>query len=791
MPNKHPGKDVASRAAVLRSELEEHNRRYYEEAAPTVTDQEYDALYSELLDLEKQNPELVTPDSPTQKVGGKPLKEFQSVRHLVPMLSLEKAEPPKETEEEKKLDFHERTKVVDERTLEELQWFDQTIRKQLKATKVGYVMEPKADGVSISVHYRHGILALGVTRGDGINGDDITANIKTIKTIPKRLEMKNPPALLEARGEAYISIKEFEKLNEDLVAAGEKPFPNARNATAGALKQLDSSAVAKRPIRAVFYSVGALEGIDFATHADTLRELKHMGLPTQEHWWECEDMEEVISHYRKDVVCHYDEKHDLRTKVSYEIDGVVIKVNDRADWAKIPPKAKVPGYAIVHKPIPWISGQETVLKTITIQVGRTGVLTPVAELEPVFVQGSTVSRATLHNEDEIKRKDIRIGDTVRIRKAGMVIPEVVEVIKHQPGSEPFDFVKYVNGKCPVCGEPIVKQQTGSGSRKEVAWRCENLMCPAQKTRRLEFFANRSALDIEGLGGIVADKLVERGVVDDPMDLFKLTAEGLGELNLGMADSPRTFGVKNATKVVDALERARSFPLARWVHALAIPDVGEETARDLAGYFQSFDDMVKSDVLADTAKLGELRETIQKNVISKREGEELTDDEKAARRERQREAKSAAEPIAVRLVEQGFAKPSGQGNAKDWQVLTLVGPSAAKALYSWLHSKQGKMTLERMKSLGISPQGEIKNETPAGNILAGKTFVLTGTLPALSRDEASEMIRKAGGNVSSSVSKKTNYVLAGEEAGSKLEKAKELNVPVISEEEFRAMISAAS
>jgi DNA ligase (NAD+) len=764
----HDINSASKRAAFLRREIEEHNRRYYEEAAPTVSDQEYDRLYSELIDLEKQHPELVTPESPTQRVGGKPLKEFQSVRHIVPMLSLEKVEPPKETEMETALDFHRRVQVLDERTLEELRWFDQTIRKQLRTETVGYVMEPKVDGVSIAVHYRDGVLVLGVTRGDGTTGDDITANIKTIRSIPKRLENGNPPALLEVRGEAYIPIKEFEKLNAALAEAGEKPFPNARNATAGTLKQLDGSAVAKRPLSAVFYAVGALEGIDFSTHADTLRTLKKFGLHTQEHWWECGDMEQVIRLYRDEVVSHYDEKRDLRMKLPYEIDGVVIKVNNRADWAKIPPKAKVPGYAIVHKPIPWISGRETLLKAITIQVGRTGVLTPVAELEPVFVQGSTVSRATLHNEDEIKRKDIRIGDTVRIRKAGMVIPEVVEVVKGKrpADSEPFDFIKHIGGKCPVCGGPIAKQQTGAGSKKEVAWRCENLMCPAQKTRRLEFFAKRSALDIEGIGGIVADKLVERGMVDDPLDLFDLNAEQLGALNLGTDDGPRIFGMKNATKVMAALEHARSLPLARWLHALAIPEVGEETAHDLAGFHETIENVAHSRLLADVIKLNRLRNE---------------------------KKKEEADAVGRSLIESGFAKPSKKKNPADRDAVVAVGPVAAQALLDWFANEPGRKTLVRLRKLGIEPRGtkHTPSSAPANHPFAGKTLVLTGTLATLSRTEAADKIRAVGGNAGSSVSRKTDFLVVGENPGSKLEEARKHGVRELGEKEFRAMLNVSS
>ena len=354
--------------------------------------------------------------------------------------------------------------------------------------------------------------------------------------------MKDPPALLEVRGEAYMAIEEFEALNARLAAAGEKTFPNARNATAGTLKQLDPRLVAQRPIRAVFYAVGAVDGIEFKTHSEMLEALAQFGLPTQKLWWVCDGIDEVLKIYADKVVAHYDEDRDLRRQLPYEIDGIVLKVNTLADWPRIPGRSRAPGYAIVHKPVPWITPAETVLNAITVQVGRTGVLTPVAELEPVFVQGSTISRATLHNEDEIRRKDIRIGDTVVIRKAGMVIPEVVEVVKTKrpPGAKEFDLFKHVGGKCPACGGPIAKEKIKTGraelplgqdaqqrvpTEEEVAWRCQNIAgCPAQLMRRVEYFAQRKALDLESLGGIVAEKLVERGLVKEPLDLFDLKLE---------------------------------------------------------------------------------------------------------------------------------------------------------------------------------------------------------------------------------------------------------------------------
>jgi DNA ligase (NAD+) len=597
--------------------------------------------------------------------------------------------------------------------------------------------------------------------------------------------------LIEVRGEAYISQKDFNELNSKLEASGEEPFPNARNATAGTLKQLDPLLVAQRPISAVFYAVGALEDIDFKTHSETLESLKEFGLPIQPIWWVCKDIGDVLRVYINEVVCHYDESCDLRTKVPYEIDGIVLKVNTLADWPRIPGRARAPGYAIVHKPVPWITPAETVLKAITVQVGRTGVLTPVAELEPVFVQGSTISRATLHNEDEIRRKDIRIGDTVVIRKAGMVIPEIFEVVKTKrpPGAKEFDLFKHVGGKCPACGGLITREKVSAGDADEVAWRCQNIAgCPAQQTRRVEYFAQRKALDIESLGGIVAEKLVERGLVKEPLDLFGLKLEVLGKLNLGTDDEPRVFGEKNATKILDALQRAKTAPLSRWIQALAISDIGEQTALDLAGYFPDLPTLAASSLLKDTAELGNVRIFFDANKVGKAE-ETLSEAEKVARKKNQEEAKQQGNPIGKRLVEAGFARPSAQ----DWQAKTLIGPVSAKAILDWAASDYGQRILRRMRELQIKPLGKpalpSNKEGKEPRLLTGKTFVLTGTLPTLSRDEASELIRDGGGKVTGSVSKNTDFLLTGEEAGSKLDKAKELGVKILAEKEFLEMLGS--
>lgn len=769
------------RHAQLADEIRRHDHAYYVIATPTISDREYDQLYGELQDLEKRFPELIAPNSPTQRVGGAPTEGFARVKHLQPMLSLDKIEAADHPTKDEEPDRDQRNRAQDENTLAELRAFDTTIRKHLRRDHVEYVMEPKVDGVSISVHYRHGKLALGVTRGDGQFGDDITANLKTVRAIPLELNLKNPPALLEVRGEAYITMKDFDALNAKLAAEGEKTFPNARNTTAGMLKQKNPADVAKRPIRAVFYAVGACEGIEFARHSEMLEALAQFGLPTQKLWWVCDGLEEVLKVYREKIVAHYDEDRDLRRQLPYEIDGVVIKVNTLADWSRIPGRSRAPGYAIVHKPVPWITPAETVLKAITVQVGRTGVLTPVAELEPVFVQGSTIARATLHNEDEIRRKDIRIGDTVVIRKAGMVIPEVFEVVKTKrpADAKEFDLFAHVGGKCPACGGPIAKEKGAAGDADEVAWRCQNVAgCPAQLMRRVEYFAARRALDIESLGGIVAEKLVERGLVKDPLDLFDLTLDKLGKLNLGTDEEPRTFGEKNATKVLDALERAKTAPLHHWIHALAISDVGEATAYQLAQTHDSLEALADSAVLRDIRDLG-ARE-VERQEISPRSRKNPPKDEvdKARREERDAELKAEIAEIEARLA-------AGGRKAQ----MKEVGPVAAASVLDYFASPVGRATLRRIHELKIRPEPVAAPVAAAAQSgpFAGKTCVLTGTLSSMTREAAGELIRQAGGTVSGSVSKKTDFVIAGEEAGSKLDKAKELGVRVLDEAEFLTMI----
>ncbi len=815
--------------AELAGEIRRHDHAYYVEGRQLITDREYDALMKELQELEKDFPDLVTPESPTQRVGGAPSEKFARVKHLVPMLSLDKVSASDSPTKDEEPDRDKRNQAQDENTLAELRAFDATIRKHLGRDKIQYIIEPKVDGVSISVHYRDGKLALGVTRGDGTEGDDITTNLKTVRGIPLELasvaafgrtpQTKNPdggalpnaatPKLLEVRGEAYMAIKEFDAVNAKLAAEGEKPFPNARNATAGTLKQLDPKLVAQRPIRAVFYATGALDGIEFKTHSKMLEALAKFGLPTQKLWWVCDGIEEVLKIYRDKIVAHYDEDKDLRRQLPYEIDGIVLKVNTLADWTRIPGRSRAPGNAIVHKPVPWITPAETVLKAITVQVGRTGVLTPVAELEPVFVQGSTISRATLHNEDEIRRKDIRIGDTVVIRKAGMVVPEIFEVVKTKrpPGAQEFDLFKHVGGKCPACGGLIAKDKIKTGRAdllvsldvgaaqqrrpteedEEVAWRCQNIAgCPAQLTRRVEYFAQRKALDLESLGGIVAEKLLERGLIKEPLDLFDLKLEVLGKLNLGTDDEPRTFGEKNATKILEALQRAKTAPLSRWIHALAIADVGEATAKQLAATHDSLEALADSEVLRDIRDLG--AKESERAEISPRSRKNPPKDEtdKAKREQRDTELKAEIAAIESRLEAGGLRVK-----------LVEVGPVAAASVLDFFASPAGKRILKRIRELGITPErrallGTSGDAAATGRAMlgapfAGKTIVLTGTLPTLTREEATAKIEALGGKVSGSVSKKTDFVLAGEEAGSKLTKAQELGVKILDEAEFLKML----
>ncbi len=716
MERKEPERKIAQ----LREEIRKHDRLYYEEAAPIISDHEYDRLYKELVDLETQFPDLLTPDSPTQRVGGKPLQAFEQVRHLIPMLSLDNTYSEAEVK-----NFYAR------------------MQRLLPDEKIPVVIEPKVDGVAVSLIYENGKLRQAATRGDGNVGDNITQNIRTIRSVPERLRDR-APKLLEVRGEVYMDRKGFEKLNDEREKQGLPQFANPRNAAAGSLKQLDPSIVVKRPLGIVLYGIGATEGVDIDLHSKILPLLKKLGLPVTERWWVAQSVEEIL-----DAIHELDA---IRHKFAYQTDGAVMKVNSFSQRDRLGFTAKSPRWAIAYKYA--AERVQTRLNDIVIQVGRTGILTPVAMLEPVFVSGSTVGRATLHNEDEIKRKDIRIGDTVVIEKAGEVIPAVVEVVKSKRprDSKPFDFSKHIHGKCPVCGGPIRRDP------EFVAWRCENLLCPAQTTRRVEFFAARGALDIESVGGIVADKLVERGLVKEPLDLFELKIEPVAKLNLGTEEAPRVFGEKNATKAINAIERARTLPLSRWLYALAIPDVGKTTATQLARFHNTIEDVAESQLLRDGLEY-----------------------------HHRREHKESAKEITKRLIKSGFGKPSKSKAGKDG-IVTEVGPAVAQSVLDFFASVTGKKILRRMKELGIQPKSEKVSVKKAAELpMAGKTFVLTGALPSMRREEATEKIEALGGHVTGSVSKKTDYVLAGSEPGSKLDKAKELGIRILDEAAFRKML----
>jgi DNA ligase (NAD+) len=709
-----------ARHEELATEIRRHDHLYYVQARPNISDFAYDRLYRELADLEKEFPALATPDSPTQRQGDQPVKSFAPVAHLRKMLSLDNTYSPGEVRS-----------------------FVARVQKLLPDQTLVWTVEPKIDGLAVNLRYENGALLVGSTRGDGTTGDNITSNLKTIRSLPLRLARQDVPRLLEVRGEVYMSRAGFQKLNAERAAAGEEAFANPRNAAAGSLKQLDPRTVARRPLDMVLYGLGeASEGAAPTRQHEMLQWLKELGFKTAEKSWLC--------HSEAELFAAIDELDRLRHEFPYETDGAVVKLNDFAQREQVGYTSKAPRWAIAYKYAP--EQAQTRLNGITIQVGRTGVLTPVAELEPVFLAGSTISRATLHNEDEIKRKDIRIGDTVTIEKAGEVIPAVVGVVadKRPADAAPFDFLQHIHGHCPVCGGTVRRDP------EFVAWRCENIHCPAQATRRLEFFTARGALDIESIGGVVADKLVERGLVREPLDLFTLQVEPLGELNLGTDDAPRVFGNKNAAKAVQAIARARTAPLSRWLFGLAIPEVGKTTSGQLAAVHVTIEEVAQSSLLQDVLAYHDKSDLLRR------------------------------EEAANRLLAAGFAAKSQRKNEKESGIVTEIGPVVARSVLDYFASVEGQRVLRRLKELDIHPQSQKLVTPKAGLPFSGKTFVLTGTLPSMTREEAGARIETLGGKVTGSVSRNTDYVLAGAEAGSKLDKAIELGVKVIDEAEFLEM-----
>ena len=660
---------AAERVEALRREIEEHNRRYYQEAAPTISDREYDELYRELSDLEKRFPQLAAPDSPTQRVGGEPLKAFAQITHRVPMLSLDNTY----SEEEVK-DFYRR------------------MERLLPNRKIPVVIEPKVDGVAVSLLYEKGELRYAATRGDGTVGDDITQNIRTIRAVPKQLK-GDVPDVLEVRGEAYLNKRGFAKLNAERKEAGLPEFANPRNAAAGSLKQLDPAIAAQRPLGVVFYGTGLVEGATLDKHSELFALLKKLGLPGSERWWLADSVEEILR------AIH--ELDRIRHDFAYQTDGAVVKVDAFSQREILGFTAKSPRWAIAFKYE--AERVETRLLDILIQVGRTGTLTPVAALEPVTVGGSRVARATLHNEEEIERKDIRIGDTVVIEKAGEVIPAVVNVrTELRTGTEKkFRMPKH----CPECGSAVVKDEG------QVAVRCVNSQCPAQVRRRIEHFASRGAMDIEGLGEAVVNQLVQQKLLGDVGDIYSLKAEALNELE--------RMGEKSVNNLLGAIERSRSRPLWRLLFGLGILHVGVSAARALADHFPNLD--------------------------------------------------------AIR-----------ESSAEELQRIHDVGEVVGQSIHDFFREPHNLELIEKLRRAGLRFEAEEKKAGTGAPGFKGTTWVITGTL-SQSRDEIAELILARGGKVSGSVSKKTSFVLAGEDAGSKLEKAKKLGVRVLDEAEFRKML----
>jgi DNA ligase (NAD+) len=687
-------KAARQRAAQLRDELERHNRLYYVEDAPQITDAEYDRLFDELKQLEERFEELRTPDSPTQRVGGTPLEGLEPVRHELPMLSIR---TETDTEDSGAANF-------DARLLREL---------GAAAAPIEYAVELKFDGLAVSLLYEDGLLERAATRGDGEVGENVTQNVRTIKAIPLRLRGK-APARLEVRGEIYMNRRDFERLNERQRAAGGKVFVNPRNSAAGAIRQLDPKLAAQRPLRFFAYGVGVSDGWKQpATQSGVLDALAAFGLPVNAERGVVRGPAGLIEYHRRIGA--------LREKLPFDIDGVVYKVNSLALQRRLGNVAREPRWAIAHK-YP-AQEQTTEVAGIAVQVGRTGTLTPVAKLKPVFVGGVTVTNATLHNEDELRRKDVWIGDTVVVRRAGDVIPEVVGVRAPGPrnAADRFEMPK----TCPVCGSPVVRLPG------EAATRCTGgLYCKAQRRQTLLHYAARRAMDIEGLGERIVEQLVERDLVRSPADLYRLDEASLAGLER-MAE-------KSARNLLSAIERAREAELNRFIFALGIPGVGEEVAKILARHFGSLEALLGADWPSAAA------------------------DKEAVRKENAQRKKRGEPPLAVPL----------EG----------IGPELMESIDKFLHEPHNREVLAR-----LAGAVRVRRAAAAKGARQGKTFVLTGSLAAMTRDQAQAALEAKGHKVSGSVSKRTDYVVAGEDAGAKLERARHLGVPVLAEKEFMELL----
>ncbi|MGO4329950.1 NAD-dependent DNA ligase LigA [Cupriavidus sp. 2TAF22] len=686
------GDSPAARADWLRAELERHNYQYYVLDAPSIPDADYDALFRELQDIETAHPDLLTPESPTQRVGGQPLSAFDTVRHAIPMLSLNNA-----FEDDDVLGFDRRCAQGLGRPAQA----EGAVDLFSAVEAVEYAAELKFDGLAMSLRYEGGRLVQAATRGDGETGEDVTANVRTIKAIPLRLrgDAASLPAVLEVRGEVFMYRRDFDKLNARQAEAEEKTFVNPRNAAAGSLRQLDPRITARRPLSFFAYGLGELQGGPRPeTHSAMLDWFAALGMPV------C--AERAVVRGAQGLLDFYRGVGERRASLPYDIDGVVYKVNVLAEQERLGFVSRAPRFALAHK----FPAQEmtTVVEDIEVQVGRTGAITPVARLAPVFVGGVTVTNATLHNEDEIRRKDVHIGDTVIVRRAGDVIPEVVAVVAERRPADARAFV--MPTACPVCGSHIEKLEG------EVIARCTGgLICAAQRKQALLHFAQRRAMDIEGLGDKVVEQLVDHGIVHTPADLYKLGVAKLAALER-MAD-------KSATNLVAAIETSRQTTLNRFVFALGIRHVGEATAKDLAKHFGKLDNLMA----ADEAALLEVND---------------------------------------------------------------VGPVVAQSIAGFLAEPHNVEVIEQLRAAGVHWTESEPAARAAPAPLAGKTFVLTGTLPTLSREDAKERLEAAGAKVAGSVSKKTDYVVAGAEAGSKLEKAEALGVPVLDEAAMLALLAEA-
>ena len=738
--------DPAQRVRELRQELERHNRLYYTDASPEISDAEYDKLFRELEQLEDQHPDLADPNSPTRRVGGAPIEGFKQVTHLVPMLSID--------------DVFQLDPETHDTPDAELVAFYQRLQKNLGREDVEVTVEPKIDGVAVSLVYRNGVLDYAATRGDGETGDDITHNVRTIGSVPLKLSAPGSklPALLEVRGEIFMPNEAFAAMNEERDEAGLPTFVNPRNATAGTLKQLDPKMAAERPLDFLAHGIGAYEGPELATEDDFTGLLSSLGIPRNHPLIPASNLAEL----RAAVERIDNERHDL----AYGTDGAVVKIHDYEERRTLGFRSRAPRWAAAYKFLP--EQKETVLKAITVQVGRTGVLTPVAELEPVFVSGTTVSRATLHNEEEIQRKDVRIGDTVLIEKAGEIIPAVVKVItdKRPADTKPFSLYDHVGGQCPSCGGPIAQEEGF------VAWRCGNFECPAQAVSKIKQFASRKALDIDGVGETVAEALVSRDLCRTPLDLFTLEEEQLATLNLGSDEEPRRFGEKNAAKVIKSLGKALTQPLSRWLFAMGIRQVGESAAKELARLHQSLDDIPASPVLHALRDIAAF-ESERKEVSPRNKDQPPVDEaEKAQRQARHDELKQQIADL------ENYLQP--------FEVSPDVGPVAAGSVISFFESDAGRQVIERMRTAGIKPVSTNflpqPSEADSSDLpLTGKTFVLTGSL-SVSRGEMKTLLEEKGAKVSGSISKNTDYLLAGDGGGSKRDKAEKLGVEILTEDQ---------